>query len=490
MRDSSERGGALFGRYRLIEPLGSGGMAVVYRAVIDGPEGFARSLVIKRILPEFAKDPHFMGMLASEARLVARLQHPGIVPVYELGEVEGEYFLAMELVDGYDLASVLSRCVLLDVSFPPALVARVISALAEALGYAHALCDADGRPLAIVHRDVSPSNVMLAKVGSVKLLDFGIAQAAAHLRDERTRTGVVKGKLAYLSPEQADGHPADRRSDIFALGIIFYEMLTRQRLFRGVTDLATLRLVREARVEPPSVRVSGLDPRLDAVVMKMLAVSPELRFQSCEEVIAALKETVQRADASEAGLRAFLTTLEPIKLAPSAESQTVGDQPLTATGPVLFTASGIEGRRTSPLRRWLVAVLGLLLLAGVSVGLALGGATPNPSPPPAPPVELPLATEPVAQLPSVPAMVSVTVRGTAGAIVALNGAKVGVVPLTLELPSEAGTRRFSVSLAGHQSIDRELPADRDVAFEANLGRKPTRGSSNKRQEVSDPFRPR
>jgi len=267
-----------FGRYRLEEQLGEGGMAVVFRAVVDGPEGFARQVVVKRILPHLSRNPKFVKMFLAEAKLCALLHHPAIVQVHDLGEVGGDYFLAMEYVDGLDLSNVLRHATETERAMPQGVACFVALTLAEALAYAHALTSKEGKPLEIVHRDVSPSNIMVTAQGGVKLLDFGIARVAGHARDENTRTGTLKGKISYMSPEQADGRKdIDRRSDVFALGIVLWECLTSQRLFRGDTDMETLALIRECKVWPPSSVRPEIDPALDAIVLKMLARTPESR---------------------------------------------------------------------------------------------------------------------------------------------------------------------------------------------------------------------
>ncbi|HEX4462271.1 MAG TPA: serine/threonine-protein kinase, partial [Polyangia bacterium] len=269
-----------FGRYRLLEELGAGGMAVVTRAVVDGPKGFEREIVIKRILREHSYHPSFARMLATEARLSARLRHPGIVQVHEFGEVDGEYYLAMELVEGCDLSALVKACKARQLKLPLGVAAYIVSQVASALAYAHALTDDDGQPLGIVHRDVSPSNIMVTPLGGVKLLDFGIAKVTDKLREDQTRTSVgsLKGKLSYLSPEQCEGRELDGRSDIFALGIVFYELMTLDRLYRGKTEIETMSLIRAGNVEPPSARVAGIPPDVDALVLRMLAPTPDERF--------------------------------------------------------------------------------------------------------------------------------------------------------------------------------------------------------------------
>src|SRR4051794_12362782 len=278
----------VFGRYQLLERIGAGGMAIVYRALSQAADGGSRELVIKRVLPELSRDRSFSAMLVAEARISSRLSHPNIVQLYELGRVGDEYYLAMELVDGVDLVRLLNACLQAQRPLPLPLACHVIVEVTRALTYAHDLRDNEGRPLSIVHRDVTPSNVMVTRQGGVKLLDFGVAKAAEHVRDDRTRTGTLKGKVNYLSPENAEGLPVDRRADVFALGIVFHECLTLKRLFKGEGDLQTLRLIREAKVARPSSQRPDVPPELDRVVLKMLARDPAERYQDCQQLLADL----------------------------------------------------------------------------------------------------------------------------------------------------------------------------------------------------------
>jgi serine/threonine protein kinase len=395
-----------FGRYRLLEQLGAGGMARVFRAVSDGPKGFARELVIKRIRSEHCTDVRFVNMLASEARLCGLLRHPGIVQVHEFGEVDGEYYLAMELVEGPDLRDVIRACGRSRRVLPVGLTCHIIGELATALAYAHALTDESGRPLDIVHRDLSLANIMISSLGMVKLLDFGIAKAASHMRDEETRDGSIKGKIRYMSPEQAEGKPLDRRSDIFSLGVVFYECLTLRHLFSGASDFERLRMVREAQVVPPSKIVAGIDPAVEAVVLKMLARDADARYASGDEIALALAPMAHRMQADARALKRFIGDLTPFfekkkGLTPASpsdgrretESSPVQIEPrldsepeLPRTKPVrIHTLTGSNGelRATPPApRRW-----GTLAGAGALIGgmVAFGGwvgrepSTPGPS---------------------------------------------------------------------------------------------------------------
>ncbi|HWE30325.1 MAG TPA: serine/threonine-protein kinase, partial [Polyangia bacterium] len=283
----------LFGKYELVQRLGNGGMAEVWRARIKGPAGFSRSLVIKRILPHLAQDNSFVDMFISEAQLSAKLSHPNIIQVFELGEVDGEYYIAMEYVRGRDLQSFARGHLAERGPVPPVVTAYVMREVCGALGYAHEFRDEDGNLVRLIHRDVSPSNVMISNDGSVKLLDFGIAKALAESGD-RTQTGTLKGKFAYMAPEQLEGNDFDHRADIFAAGIILHETLVGKRLFRGNNDLKTIALVKSANVVPPSQLNPAVPPELDRIALKALARDPDQRYQSASQMATDLDEVVHQ----------------------------------------------------------------------------------------------------------------------------------------------------------------------------------------------------
>jgi serine/threonine protein kinase len=331
---------APFGRYRLLDRIGAGGMAEVFRAVLDGPQGFSRTVVLKRILPNLAHDDTFLRLFLDEARISALLHHPAIVQTFDFGALDGTYFLAMELVEGWTLSDVMLMCKQRLTAVPIADVCYAMSELAGALAYAHALADETGRPLEIVHRDVSPSNIMISRQGGVKLLDFGIARAAEHVRDERTRHGTRKGKLSYMSPEQTSASAVDRRADIFSLGIVFYEWLTMRRLFKRDNEITTVLAIRNDPIVAPSVHHTGIPPELDALVMKMLARDPRERYQSCDDVVTDLVPIVQRLRGHTQSLRAFVQKLE----APGVDAATSdsGPHPGTAIANQNFAAELCE----------------------------------------------------------------------------------------------------------------------------------------------------
>jgi serine/threonine protein kinase len=275
------------GPYLLRQRLGLGGMASVWKAIDDR----GRTLVVKRILPTLAEDPEFVEMFVREAALSARMRHPNIVRVFDHGDYEGERYLAMEYLHGKDITSLMKETVARGAALP-ALGAFVAREVCRALVFVHAVTDDAGVPLNLIHRDVSLSNVMLCYDGTVKLLDFGVAKALADERASRTAAGVLKGKWAYLAPEQVEGTHVDQRADIFSLGIVLYEMLSGRRLFKASSGLATLEKVRAARVMAPSRHNLAVSAELDAICLRALARDPDDRFQTAAEMAAALDKVL------------------------------------------------------------------------------------------------------------------------------------------------------------------------------------------------------
>ena len=276
-----------FGRYRLLGTMGSGGMARLYLALMTGAGGFSRVVALKRVLPQFAASQDFIRMFVNEARLAAKLDHPNIIRTYEFGEEAGQYFIAMEYLAGEDLWKVLRRCRKLQVLIPIPIIVHIGQAIAEALQFAHDLQDESGRPLGLVHRDVNPSNVILTFHGITKLGDFGIAKATQSL-DSSTRAGFFKGKFPYAAPEQIAGGELDARADVFALGIVLWELTTIRRLFARKTDAATIQAVSRFQVPSLSEFRNDVPHELDAIVRRALSRRPEKRYQSAGEMAEAL----------------------------------------------------------------------------------------------------------------------------------------------------------------------------------------------------------
>jgi serine/threonine protein kinase len=270
-----------FGKYEILRRIAIGGMAEIYLARALGLEGFEKLVVLKRILPQYADNDEFVQMFLDEARVAATLHHSNVVQVYDIGSVDGQYFLSMEFLHGQDGRQLMKACATrhTPLSMPNALAIAI--GVCAGLHYAHERV-VDGRPLDLVHRDVSPQNVFITYDGGVKLLDFGIARASSRLTE--TRGGTLKGKISYMSPEQCGGHPLDRRSDVFAAAIILWEMTVGRRLFSGSSDFEILRKVKEEDAQRPSSVVSDYPRALEEIVMKGLARDREQRYATAEDM--------------------------------------------------------------------------------------------------------------------------------------------------------------------------------------------------------------
>jgi serine/threonine protein kinase len=267
-----------FGKHLLLDRISIGGMAEVWRAVET--DAARRVVAIKRLLPTVAEHPELVSMFIAEARVMLALDHPNIVRVYELGEVARTHFMSMEYVHGRDLRRILELCRESRLPAPIPIACYVISQVCQALDHVHRLLDESGRQINLVHRDVSPSNVLVSYRGDVKLIDFGIAQAGARGAQE---SGEVDGKAAYMSPEQVLGRSIDRRSDIFSVGVCLHELLTGKRLFAGTRNHALAAGVR-FQIPLPSRRNPSIQPALDSIVLKALASDPENRYQCASEL--------------------------------------------------------------------------------------------------------------------------------------------------------------------------------------------------------------
>ncbi|HEX2573885.1 MAG TPA: PEGA domain-containing protein, partial [Polyangia bacterium] len=277
----------------LLERISVGGMAEVFKAKPLQGEG-GKILAIKRILPSMAEDADFIQMFIDEAKISGQLHHSNIAEIYELGRVDNSHFIAMEYVWGKDLLQMQNRFRRLRQTMKPAMAAFIASRMCQGLDYAHRKTDASGKLLGIIHRDVSPQNILVSYEGEVKVIDFGIAKAAS--RSTRTQAGVLKGKFGYMSPEQVRGLPLDRRSDIFAIATIIYEMLTSERLFLGESDFATLEKVRNVDVPPPSKACPACTPDLERIILKGLAREADERYQWASEMAADLETYLEQND--------------------------------------------------------------------------------------------------------------------------------------------------------------------------------------------------
>lgn len=313
--ETAAAGPTTFGKYTLIARLGSGGMAEAHLAMLHGSMGFQKLVVLKRMHASLGRDEHFVQMFVDEARLAARLNHPNVVSTTEVGEIDGDYFIAMEYLEGLSLDRIVRKYLGDGGAMPMGLLLRVACDALEGLHHAHKLRDFDGRPLQVVHRDVTPSNIFVTADGMGKVLDFGIAKAA--LQDEATRTGMLKGKLAYMAPEQFYPDPIDRRADLWSMGVLLWEMITGRRLFKGANDALTYKNI--ASMPVPALREFRPDAPagLDAALGRALKRDRARRYADAEEMRQALDEFVRegelrtsRADVAAEMRRAFGDVLE------------------------------------------------------------------------------------------------------------------------------------------------------------------------------------
>jgi serine/threonine-protein kinase len=287
------------GRYVLYGELAAGGMATVHFGRLSGPVGFSRTVAIKRLHPQYAKDPEFVTMFLDEARLCGRIRHPNVVPTLDVVATEGEIFIVMEYVAGEALSKLMKTAYQRQVPIPARVAATIMSSVLHGLHSAHQTKDEHGRELGIVHRDVSPQNVLVGSDGTTRVLDFGVAKAAGRI--QTTRDGQVKGKIAYMPPEQLSGGLVTRQSDIYAASVVLWEALTGHRLFDGETEAIVLVRAIEGKVDPPSMFNPQLDYTTDAVVMRGLARDPAHRYATARDMALAIEQTIGLASPYEVG---------------------------------------------------------------------------------------------------------------------------------------------------------------------------------------------
>ena len=286
-----------FGSYQIYERLGAGGMATVHRAINRGRDGTPNPpIALKRLLPQLSAMPEFVQPFLDEARLARHLRHVNVAQTYDFGKVGDIHYIAMELVTGPTLAQIYAHCVANNRDIPLPVTLHIIVQLCDALEYAHNLCDTNGTPFGIVHRDVTPSNIIVSSAGVTKLIDFGIAKATSS--EVRTKTGFIKGKFAYVAPEYIAGR-IDARVDLFGAGIIAHELLTGRRLFQVDNDMETLRRVQTLKIEPPSKWNPKVPPALDDIVMTSLARNPDERWQRARAMRNAFATVAQKLPTSQ-----------------------------------------------------------------------------------------------------------------------------------------------------------------------------------------------
>jgi serine/threonine-protein kinase len=290
---------ATVGRYALRHEIASGGMAVVHLGRLVGPAGFSRTVAIKRLHPHLARNPEFVAMFLDEARLAARIRHPNVVSTLDVVATEGELFVVMEYVPGDSLARLLRAASDRGEKTPLSVAASIMVNVLHGLHAAHEACDENGQPLQLVHRDVSPHNVLVGTDGQAHVIDFGVAKAIG--RAQVTREGQLKGKLAYMAPEQVKGHKVDRRADVFGAAVVFWEMLTGERLFDGADEGEIYGKVVRGEVRRPSKVVRGLDRKADSIVLRGLARSVARRYETARAMALAIETSLPLATPSQVG---------------------------------------------------------------------------------------------------------------------------------------------------------------------------------------------
>jgi serine/threonine protein kinase len=430
------------GHYRLLRRIAVGGMAELFVAVARGAGDFAKPVAIKRILPRLAQEPHFLEMFFEEARLAASLDHPHIAKVIDFGEAEGLPYIVMEFVHGIDLRGLLSA---VRRPLPIETAVTIIVQLAEALHHVHEHRDViTGKSLGLVHRDVSPSNVLLGYAGGVKLTDFGIVKPTEST--EYTATGALKGKLPYLSPEQARCERLDRRTDVYAMGLVLYEITTGRRMHRAESEVGLLARVCEGVYTPPTAFLPEYDVELAEIVRHTLEPDVTRRYATAREVAADLEAlALARQWSLSTGklsefIAAHVTDPSPVLLQPRDEERPTADAPTLST--TRRAKSSARGRQ--------IAIAGALLALGVGPMLARSGTDnakiharepePSPSPPPASPVASPTA---VVTPRASPALEAVDLEPAA--------AEVATTP-----PARAKKRRRASKPAGEQRLNKTL----------------------------------
>lgn len=274
--------GVRFGKYTLLNRIAVGGMAEIFLARQEGLEGFEKTICIKRIRPHLSSQASFVGMFLNEAKLAAQLNHPNIVQIYDLGRIADSYFIAMEYIGGRDMSRIVPKAERANIPFPMIYALRIASSACEGLYYAHTKADAFGNPLSVVHRDVTPENILVSWDGTVKIVDFGIAKATTQI--EQTRAGEIKGKLSYMSPEQAMGKQLDSRSDIFSLGAVIYEWVTGYKLFTGENEMAILKSIIDGKIYPPSYFKEDVPEAVERILMRALEKDRDKRYQTAWEM--------------------------------------------------------------------------------------------------------------------------------------------------------------------------------------------------------------
>jgi len=516
-----------YSKYRPLAKLGQGGMAQVLLALASGPVGFNKLVVIKEILEELADDPEFVAMFLDEARLAARLNHPNVVQTTEVGVEDRRYYLCMEYLEGQPLNRIFGRVPRTELT--RGMMVRILIDTLTGLHYAHDVCDLDGTPLEVVHRDVSPHNVFLTYAGQVKVVDFGIAKAVSS--SIKTQTGVLKGKVHYMAPEQAQGEKVDRRADIFSVGMMLWDVLGGRRPFQGLQDVAILHKIMLGDIPRPSTAAPDVPAALEAICMKALAHDREDRFATAAEMATALEEALfdlgERGSVRDAGKvieARFADERERMKRvieAQAAAMQHASAHPPAALPILTLDRSEITGRegrsvpgaaaqaasvredgqsgsitgafagrslappQPAPPRSARTAVLlgvGAFVLAGAVVTVSALRSQPTPAAPAPLAAQLPApaSTTHVISIDSMPQ----------GATVSDGDLALGTTPMTLTLDvATTAERRLVMSLPGY-APHTFVPTAGDVRIQVPLAPLPTPQAVKPAKAAESPARPR
>lgn len=457
-------------------------MAEVFLARADGPMGFAKKCVVKRILPHFNDDPRFIEMFLGEARLAAELNHPNLVQIFDFGQAEGQYFLAMEFIDGPNVRVLNQAARRRDGAMDFALAARIIYLAAEGLHFAHELRNEQGEFLNLVHRDISPDNILVSRNGGVKVVDFGIAKASS--QPHLTKSGMIKGKMAYMPPEQLAREPLDRRSDLFALGIVLYELVTGGMPFDATSEVSIIQaIMSQTPLERPTVYRPDCPPALEAIVSKCLEKDRERRYASCRELQADLEKFIHSTGKS-VGTREVANLVEEVipketEAAPeiipsggldrttpsgvSAERQRAAQSPTTTGGTGLSSTALKEVDAARPAaRNHTPIIIGLVIaIAGLGAAAWFASRPPTPVTPPPRVVDVPVKP-PIAVV--LDASVTVETEPDAGAV----EVDAGVVEATLD----AGVATAPVGIRTGKIVFRIRPYAEVFLDEKKLGETP------------------
>ncbi len=447
--------GTRLGRYEIVREIASGGMATVYLARVTGPAGFEGLFALKVIHPHLAGMAEFVSALLDEARIAARLRHPNVARTFDVGEADGIHYLVLEYVEGAPLSAILRTAIDHEERLDLRVACRIVSDAAAGLHHAHDLAGPDGTPVGLVHRDVSPQNLLVSWSGGIVLLDFGIAKAAGRL-GQNTTAGTVKGKFAYMSPEQARGLAVDRRSDVYSLGLVLYEATTGKSALKREAEPETFLAAIESQITPPERLRSDYPPVLAAIVGRTLAKDPADRYAS--------------ADALRSALEAFLGSSGPAVGAAEVASEMrrllgpppPADAPSADAGAVHGSVDTSIHRAKKPGRLVPIA-LGALLATGVGVGLWASGREPD----------APRTTAPSSSAAEAAATVRLEIRSTPPeSRVRWNGVLSGTNPFVVRLPRSEIPVEIVMEAPGHHSERRLVTPNTDQSIDLPLAAEP------------------